>query len=95
MPKQIIQYEHCDQLNQPLTVDAVVAFCFAGGNQVHIGRVVRLTARRVRIAYTSEYTNHAGEQVKWTTTYQAHPDRVLILNGVEQQLTLLALKGVI
>jgi hypothetical protein len=95
MPKPTQTYQHRDRLNQPILVDSIVAFCFSGGNTIHIGRVIRLTAKRVRIAYTYEYVNHAGEQVRWKTTYQAHPDRTLVLNNIEQQLTVMALKGVV
>ena len=95
MPKSQIEYTHRDKLNQPLTVDSIVAFCFCGGNQIHLGRVVKSTARRVRIVYTADYKNHAGQQVRYRPTYQAHPDRVVVLNGIEQQLTMLALKGLV
>ena len=95
MPKPTVTYTHKDRLGQNITVDSIVAFCYSGGNTIHIGRVIKLTAKRVRVAYTYEYTNHSGDRVKWKTTYQAHPDRILVLNQIEQELTVLALKGVV
>jgi peptidyl-tRNA hydrolase len=95
MPKPQLQYTHTDRLGTPIAVDNIVAFCYSGGNTIHVGRVVKLTARRVRIAYTYEYTNHSGERVKWTSTYQGHPERLIVLNNIEQQLTVMALKGLI
>jgi hypothetical protein len=95
MPKPTPVYQHKDRLNQPITVDSIVAFCYSGGNTIHIGRVVKLTAKRVRVAYTYEYTNHSGDRVRWKTTYQAHADRVLVLNQIEQELTVMALKGLV
>jgi hypothetical protein len=91
--KQI--YQHQDRLGNPIHINAVVAFCYAGGTTIHIGRVVRLTAKRVRIEYTYEYTNHSGERVKWTSTYQGHPERLIVLNNIEQHLTVMALKGLV
>ena len=88
-------YTHQDRLGQPIHVDSIVAFCYSGGNTIHIGRVIRLTAKRVRVAYTYEYVNHAGDRVRWKTTYQAHGDRVLVLNQIEQELTVMALKGLV
>ena len=95
MPKPTIEYTHKDRLGQQIQIDSIVAFCYSGGNTIHIGRVIKLTAKRVRIAYTYEYVNHAGDRVRWKTTYQAHPDRTLVLNNIEQQLTVMALKGVV
>jgi len=95
MPKPTVTYQHRDRLNQPILVDSIVAFCYSGGNTIHIGRVVKLTAKRVRVAYTYEYTNHSGDRVRWKTTYQAHADRVLVLNQIEQELTVMALKGLV
>jgi hypothetical protein len=95
MPKPIPVYQHQDRLGQNITVDSIVAFCYSGGTTIHIGRVIRLTAKRVRVVYTYEYTNHSGDRVRWKTDYQAHPDRVLVLNQIEQQLTVLALKGAV
>ena len=95
MPKPTIQYTHKDRLGQQILVDSIVAFCYSGGNTIHIGRVIRLTAKRVRVAYTYEYTNHSGERVRWKTNYQAHGDRILVLNTIEQELTVMALKGVV
>ena len=95
MPKPEQRYEHQDRLGQTIGVNAIVAFCYSGGNTIHVGRVVRLTARRVRIEYTYEYMNHNGEQVRWSSTYQGHPDRLIVLNRIEQQLTVMALKGLV
>ena len=95
MPKPQAVHQHQDRLGQAIAVDSIVAFCYSGGTTIHIGRVVRLTAKRVRVAYTYEYTNHEGELVRWKTTYQAPGDRVLVLNQIEQQLTVLALKGLV
>ena len=88
-------YEHADRLGQPIKIDTIVAFCYSGGTTIHIGRVIKLTAKRVRIAYTYEYTNHSGDRVRWKTNYQAHADRVLVLNQIEQELTVMALKGLV
>jgi hypothetical protein len=95
MPKSIPTYTHQDRLGQPILIDSIVAFCYSGGTTIHIGRVIRLTAKRVRVAYTYEYTNHAGDRVRWKTNYQAHGDRILVLNHIEQELTVMALKGVV
>jgi hypothetical protein len=95
MPKPQEQYTHTDRLGRPITVDSIVVFCYSGGNTIHVGRVVKLTARRVRIRYTYEYTNHNSERVKWTSTYQGHPERLIVLNNIEQQLTVMALKGLV
>ena len=95
MPKPTIEYQHQDRIGQPVTIDSIVAFCYAGGNTIHIGRVIRLTAKRVRVAYTYEYTDHAGDRVRWKTDYQAHGDRILVLNNIEQELTVMALKGAV
>ena len=95
MPKPEQQYTHQDRLGQAIAVDSIVAFCYSGGNTIHVGRVVKLTARRVRIEYTYEYTNHKGELTRWTSTYQGHPDRLIVLNRIEQQLTIMALKGLV
>ena len=95
MPKPTVEYTHQDRLGQPIRIDSIVAFCYSGGNTIHIGRVIRLTAKRVRVAYTYSYVNHAGELTRWKTTYQAHPDRILVLNNIEQELTVMALKGAV
>lgn len=92
-PKKKPTYEHVDRLHQPITADSIVAFCYTGGNTIHIGRVARLTAKRVRVNYTYEYTNHEGLPTRWKSNYQAHPSNILVLNNLEQQLTVLALKG--
>lgn len=95
MPKPIVHYEHRDRLHQHITVDSIVAFCYTGGKTIHIGRVAKLTAKRVRINYTYEYTNHEGIPTQWKSNYQAHPSNILVLNNLEQQLTVLALKGLV
>ena len=93
--KAPIQYQHTDRLGQPVRVDTVVAFSYTGGKRVHIGRVTRITAKRVRIRYSFEYTNHVGQLTNWTSDYQADPANIIVLDHIEQQLTLLALKGVL
>ena len=93
--KPVETYEHRDRLNQAVAVDMIVAFSYTGGKRVHIGRVKRITKKRVRIHYTYEYTNPSGIPSSWTTDYQADPVNIIVLNGIEQQLTLLALRGVL
>ena len=93
--KPEVAYEHQDRLNQPIAVDAIVAFTYTGGKRVHIGRVTRLTAKRVRINYTYEYTGMTGITQQWRSDYQADPVNIIVLTGIEQQLTLLALRGVL
>ena len=95
MTKPTVQYKHQDRLNQPIAVDSIVAFCYTGGNTIHIGRVAKLTARRVRINYSYEYTGMNGLPTRWKSDYQARPANILVLNNIEQQLTVLALKGLV
>lgn len=95
MPKPIPTYEHKDRYGNPILVDNIVAFCYSGGNQIHLGRVTKLTAKRIQIHYTYEYVGMNGITQKWTSNYRAHPGNVLVLNGIEQQLTIMALKGTV
>lgn len=88
-------YQHRDRLNQEIAVDSIVAFCYSGGKRIHIGRVIRITKKRVRIHYTYDYVNSAGIDMSWTSDYQADPVNILVLNHIEQELTVLALKGVL
>jgi hypothetical protein len=93
MARPEIKHEHKDRYGNPILVDHIVAFCYSGGNQIHLGRVVRLTAKRVRIHYTYEYTGLNGVPNRWTSDYQAHPGNILVLSNIEQHLTMMALKG--
>jgi hypothetical protein len=95
MPKPEEQYTHTDRYGTPIAVDNIVAFCYSGGNTIHLGRVVKLTAKRVRIHYTYEYTGLNGVRNKWTSDYQADPSRIVVLNNIEQHLTMMALKGLV
>lgn len=88
-------YEHKDRYGNPILVDHIVAFCYSGGNQIHLGRVVKLTAKRVRIHYTYEYTGLNGISQRWSSNYQAHPSNILVLTNIEQHLTMMALKGLV
>lgn len=93
--KQTATIEHCDQLGQPVLVNNLVAWTWRGGTGVRVGRVTRLTAKRVRIAYTTEWT-HNDEVSRYSGTHITASNNVLVLDqGVEAQLTLLALKGLI
>lgn len=86
--------KHIDRLGQPVTVDAVVAFTWRQGTGVRVGRVVKLTAKRVRIAYIAEST-HQGETQRWASNHITAAENVIVLNSVEQQLTVLALRGLL
>ena len=93
--KPVETYEHRDRLNQAISIDMIVAFSYSGGKRVHIGRVKKITKKRVRIRYTYEYNPATGQAMKWLTDYQADPANILVLDHIEHELTLLALRGVL
>ena len=93
--KEPVTHSHTDRLNQPILPDSIVAFCYTGGNTMHIGRVARITRKRVRIAYRYEHTATNGNKYRWESDYQAQPQNILVLNNLEQQLTVLALRGLV
>lgn len=95
MPKQTQQYEHEDQLGRTIEPGHIVAVTPGYSRHIHIGRVVRVTRSRVRIALVNQYRSATGELTRYDTEYQAHPDRTLILTDIEQELTVLSLKGLL
>lgn len=90
--KPVIQ--HTDKINQPITINSVVAFAFSYSNGVRLGTVVKLTAKRVRVAYKHNWRDKNGALHTYEWNYLANPERVLVLtDSLQQELTILKLKG--
>jgi hypothetical protein len=89
--------QHQDQLNQEILVGSTVVFSRAYSNSLQIGTVVKITRRRVRIAYCYKWiSNQTNEQRISEWQYLAPPERVLVLTdslGVE--LMMLKLRGLL
>lgn len=88
--------EHKDQLNQAIVPGSIVAFSWSNNPGVRIGRVEKLTAKRVRIAYKWIWANSAGETRIMEWNYLAVPNRVVVLSDtLQQELTVNKLRGLI
>ena len=87
-------YTHNDQLNQPITPGAVVAFAYAYSNHLKLGTVVRNTKQRVRIAYKHKWADKSGQVHTYEWNYLAQPGRVLVITDtIQQELTIAKLRG--
>jgi hypothetical protein len=89
--------EHNDQIGQAIKPGQQVAFCYSGAPGIKLGTVVKLTARRVRIAYKWAWTRHdTQERVVSEWNYLSTPERILVLGeSLPAELTLLKLKGLL
>lgn len=84
--------EHFDRLGQPIRIGEHVAFSWSGNTNVSIGTVTKLTAKRIRIAWTSSYV-HNGEQRSYSGVTVKRPVDCLILgSGLPQHLTMATLQ---
>lgn len=86
--------DHKDKLGRPIKLDHIVAFTWSLGTGVNIGRVIKITPKKIRIEYRNTYT-HNGEPRTFTGRHITDSSNTLILNGIEQELTLAALRGLI
>ena len=87
---------HVDQLEQPIETGDYIAFSYAYSTGIRIGRVIRLTQRRVRIAYKHQYTCREGEVRISEWQYLARPERTLVLgDSLDQQIVMLRLKNLV
>lgn len=91
-----VTYNHTDQLNQPITPGAIVAFAYTYSNNIKLGTVIKSTKQRVRVAYKHRYTDKAGQVHIYEWNYLARPDNILVITDtIQQELTLAKLKGLI
>ena len=81
--------QHKDKLGRTITVDSIVAFTWSMGTGVHVGRVIKLTAKKVRIEYINRY-EHGGEIRTYRGRHITDGTNTLLLNGIEQELTIAA-----
>lgn len=91
------QYEHNDQINQPIKPGQIVAFSYAGAPGIKLGTVLRLTKSRVRIKYNHQWVNNRTNEVHISTyNYLSTPERVLVLSdSLPAELTMLKLRGLL
>lgn len=74
-------YQHTDRLGTPLEPGQTVTWSSQWSKGVNIGIVARLTAKRVKISYKYSYIPYNSTTPKWhTITYQAIPNRVIVVN---------------
>lgn len=89
------KFEHRDRLEQDILVGAYVAFTWSGNRGVRVGNITKLTAKRVRIAFTASYVRN-GEKVTWPCFHLARPEDVVVLSDtLQQELTMATLKNLI
>ena len=90
------QYNHTDQLNQPIANGAIVAFAYTYSNNIKLGTVLKSTRQRVRVAYKHRYTDKAGMVHTYEWNYLARPHNILVITDtIQQELVLAKLKGLI
>jgi hypothetical protein len=88
-------YKHSDRLGQPIQVGAYVAFTWSGARGVRVGNIIKLTAKRVKIAFTTSYMRD-GEKISWPSFHITRPEDCLILSEtLPQELTMATLKKTI
>jgi hypothetical protein len=86
--------QHLDRLGREVKLDHIVAFTWSRATGVTIGRVIRITPKKIRIEYRNTYV-HMGETRIVTGRHITASGNTLILTGIEQHLTVAALKGLI
>jgi len=86
--------QHLDRLGREVKLDDIVAFTWSMGTGVVIGRVIKITPKKIRIEYRATYT-HNSETRTVTGRHITDSANTLILTGVEQHLTVAALRGLI
>ena len=87
---------HQDQMGQSIETGDYIAFSYAYSTGIRIGRVIRSTQRRVRIAYKHQYTCREGEVRISEWQYLARPERTLVLgDSLDQQIVMLKLKNLV
>ena len=84
--------EHRDQLGQSIEVGQFAALTYANSRRVYVGKVIKLTAQRVRLAFNNQY-EYKGKLHTYATRHLARPEDVVVLNdALPQHLTMAALQ---
>lgn len=94
LPK--LPISHTDQIDQPIQLDDYITFTHAYSSGIKLGRVVKLTKQRVKIAYKHKYIDKNNSVQIYEWTYLARPERTIVITPtLDQQLTMLKLKNLI
>ena len=84
--------EHFDHLGQPIHPGDHVSFTWAGYRGVRVGKILKLTKKRVRVVFNNSYV-HDNVKHEYVSYHIARPADCLILSeNLQQQLTMATLK---
>jgi hypothetical protein len=80
-----MNYEHYDHLNQLIKLNQMCSFSSSYQKGVMLGKVIKITAKRVRIEYKFKYEDRNNNIHVLTYYHVAEPSTIIILNDYTQQ----------